>query len=81
MNKEDVMIKRLTKHGNSLALVIEKPVLELLRITDKTALEVVTDGEELRVRPVRDSAKRKKLEESIRRADELFGRAFKDLAN
>jgi antitoxin component of MazEF toxin-antitoxin module len=81
MNKEDAMIKRLTKHGNSLALVIEKPVLELLKITDKTALEVVTDGEELRVRPVRDSAKRKKLEESIRRADELFGRAFKDLAN
>lgn len=75
------MIKRLTKHGNSLALVIEKPVLELLNITDKTALEVVTDGQELRVRPVRDSAKRKKLEESIRRADELFGRAFKDLAN
>jgi hypothetical protein len=24
------MIKTLTKHGNSLALVIEKPVLELI---------------------------------------------------
>lgn len=75
------MIKRLTKHGNSLALVIEKPVLELLNITDQTSLEVVTDGQELRVRPVRDLAKRKKLEDSIRKADELFGRAFKDLAN
>jgi antitoxin MazE len=75
------MIKRLTKHGNSLALVIEKPVLELLNISDKTALEVVTDGTELRVRPVRDAAKRRKLEESIRKADEAFGRAFKDLAN
>ena len=25
------MIKTLTKHGNSYALVIEKPILELLR--------------------------------------------------
>lgn len=75
------MIKRLTKHGNSLALVIEKPVLDLMNITDKTSLEVVTDGQELRIRPVRDAAKRKKLEESVRRADELFSKAFKDLAN
>ena len=75
------MLKHLTKHGNSLALVIEKPVLELLKITEKTTLEIVTDGEELRVRPVRDLAKRKKLDESIRKADELFAKAFKDLAN
>jgi antitoxin component of MazEF toxin-antitoxin module len=75
------MIKRLTKHGNSLALVIEKPVLDLMNITDKTSLEVVTDGQELRIRPVRDAAKRKRLEESIRRADEVFAKAFKDLAN
>ncbi|HTA16817.1 MAG TPA: AbrB/MazE/SpoVT family DNA-binding domain-containing protein [bacterium] len=41
------MIKHLTKHGNSLALVIEKPVLDLLNFTDKTQLEVVTDGTRL----------------------------------
>ena len=39
------MLKHLTKHGNSLALVIEKPVLELLNISAKTALEIITDGE------------------------------------
>ncbi len=75
------MIKRLTKHGNSLALVIDKPVLELLNITDKTSLDMVTDGQELRIRPVRDGVKRRKLEESIRKADESFAKAFKDLAN
>jgi hypothetical protein len=26
------MVKKLTKHGNSLALVIDRPILELLRI-------------------------------------------------
>jgi hypothetical protein len=26
------MVKTLTKHGNSLALVIDKPILDLLKI-------------------------------------------------
>jgi antitoxin component of MazEF toxin-antitoxin module len=38
------MTKTLAKHGNSLALVIDKPILELLRIDDKTQLNVQTDG-------------------------------------
>ena len=33
------MIKTLTKHGNSYALVIEKPILELLRVTPDTPFE------------------------------------------
>jgi antitoxin component of MazEF toxin-antitoxin module len=32
------MIKSLTKHGNSLALVIEKPILELLGADADTPL-------------------------------------------
>ena len=28
------MVKRLTKHGNSLALVIDRPILDLLKIDD-----------------------------------------------
>ncbi len=40
------MTKRLTKHGNSLAIVIDKPILEMLKITDKSNLEMrVEDGE------------------------------------
>ena len=37
------MLKKLTKHGNSLALVIDKGVLELLNIDDTTPLEISTD--------------------------------------
>ena len=74
------MIKKLTRHGNSLALVIDKPVLELLHITEDTSVELFTDGKELRIKPVRDVKKRKKLEESIRKADELYSKTFRDLA-
>ena len=48
------MIKNLTKHGNSLALVIEKPVLELLGANADTAFDVSTDGQVLILSPIRE---------------------------
>ena len=36
------MIKSLSKHGNSMALVIEKPILELLDADQETQFKVVT---------------------------------------
>jgi antitoxin component of MazEF toxin-antitoxin module len=47
------MIKKLTTIGNSLGLIIEKPILELLDIDKDTPLEVRTDGEALIIRPQR----------------------------
>ena len=34
------MNEQLIRHGNSLALVIDKPILELLQITADTPLEL-----------------------------------------
>lgn len=48
------MRKYLSAIGNSLGLVIEKPILELLNITRDTELEVSTDGTRLIVEPVRE---------------------------
>ena len=45
------MVKMLTRHGNSLALVIDKPILELLKIDADTPLEVTTDGTSLVISP------------------------------
>ncbi len=59
------MIKHLTLHGNSSALVIEKAILELLHITQETALEVSTDGRNLIISPVQDSKKEKKVKKLI----------------
>ena len=41
------MIKKLSAVGNSLGLIIERPILDLLNITKDTPLEVRTDGEGL----------------------------------
>ena len=48
------MIKKLSKHGNSMALVIDRAILDLLDIDENTSLELSTDGESLVVAPVRD---------------------------
>lgn len=74
------MVKRLTKHGNSLALVIDKGVLKLLNIDGETPLEITTDGEALIVTPVRDEQRREKFKSALEKANRRYGRALKQLA-
>lgn len=74
------MIKRLTKHGNSLALVIDRSVLDLLKIDNDTPLEVSTDGNVLIVSPVRDEARATKFREALDNANRKYSRALKRLA-
>ena len=75
------MIKKLTKHGNSLALVMERGVLDLLNIDADTPLDISTDGEVLIISPVRDEKRRKKLEDAVAETDRKYGRALKKLAD
>ncbi len=45
------MKKTLSRYGNSFALIIDKPILELLNISDSTILHISTDGTQLIIRP------------------------------
>ena len=74
------MIKKLTRSGNSLVLVIDRPLLEALEIDADTELEVSTDGEVLVIAPVRDRKRTKKLAEIVAEAHERYGGVFKRLA-
>ncbi len=46
------MIKSLQPHGNSQALVIDKPLMEILGITADTRLQLSVHGNTLIVTPV-----------------------------
>jgi len=61
------MRKKLSAIGNSLGIVIEKPILELLDIDRETELDMRTDGERLIIEPIR-SARRAKVKAAVRRA-------------
>jgi antitoxin component of MazEF toxin-antitoxin module len=74
------VIKKLSKHGNSLALVIDRPILELLKIDEETSLNVVTDGDALIVAPVRDEKRKKRLQEAITRGHKRYAKTFRRLA-
>jgi len=45
--KDNVVTKKLVKHGNSLALVIEKPLLNILKINENTDLEITIENNAL----------------------------------
>jgi antitoxin MazE len=74
------MIKKLTRHGNSLALVLDKGVLELLNIDSQTPLEISTDGTLLLISPVRDEKRRRQFENALVTTNARYGRALKRLA-
>ncbi len=75
------MIKNLTKHGNSLALVIDRAVLDLLKIDADTPLDISTDGQVLIVSPVRDPERQKKFKKALEKTNHRYGKALKKLAD
>ena len=75
------MVKKLTKHGNSMALVLDKPILDLLRIDAETPLEISTDGTALVIVPVHSARRKAKLQKALAQANRRYGRALKKLAD
>jgi antitoxin component of MazEF toxin-antitoxin module len=74
------MVKTLTRNGNSLALTLDKPLLEATGIDADTQLEVSTDGNVIVISPVRTKKRTAKLKEI---SDEIFRKhagAFRRLA-
>jgi antitoxin MazE len=72
------MTKKLSRHGNSLALVIDRGILEMLDIDETTALSVSTDGKTLFVSresdPKRAAAFEKAVKHTFRKYDKVFRR-------
>ena len=74
------MIKKLTKHGNSMALVIDRPILDLLKIDDETPLEISTDGKVLIISPMNDEDRREKFETAMGKVNRKYNKLLKRLA-
>lgn len=74
------MTKHLTAHGNSAALVIDKPIMELLHITMETPLEIMTDGRNLIISPVHDATREKMFKAALSRVTAKHYKTFRRLA-
>ncbi len=75
------MIKHLSRHGNSYALVIDRGVMDLLEIGPDTPLSISTDGKCLVVRPVTDAAREKRFRAALAETNRKYGKMLKRLAD
>ena len=74
------MKKRLTRTGNSVALVLDKPVLEAVGIEADAEVEVSTNGDVIVITPVRDTRRQRKLKKILDELDEQYAGVFRRLA-
>ena len=73
------MVKRLIQHGNSAALVIDKPIMEILKITNETTFELSTDGKNLILSPQIEHSQEMNILNSLEKINKKYGAVLKRL--
>ena len=74
------MRKRLTKTGNSVALVLDRPLLEATGLDAGMPVEVSTDGDVIVITPVRSKKRAARLEAALEEINARYAGVFKRLA-
>jgi antitoxin MazE len=74
------MVKTLTKHGNSYALVIDKAILSLLKFEPDSPLEITTDGKVLTISRASDASRGARVARSLSKVNAKHGKALRRLA-
>lgn len=63
-----------------MALVIDKALLEILKIGENTPLELTTDGKSLSISPIKDEERLVKFEGALDKVNKKYGKALKNMA-
>ncbi|MCE9581431.1 MAG: AbrB/MazE/SpoVT family DNA-binding domain-containing protein [Planctomycetes bacterium] len=74
------MIKRLAKHGNSWAIVIDRGVMDLLKIEPESPVSITTDGTRLLIEPVRETGNDARFRAVMKKVHRRYSKAFRKLA-
>jgi antitoxin component of MazEF toxin-antitoxin module len=75
------MIKKLQKHGNRVALIIEKPVMQAMGITEETPLQVTVNGNALVVTPANVGVGQDRIKSTVKELRKRYGPMLKRLAD
>jgi antitoxin component of MazEF toxin-antitoxin module len=67
------MTKKLIQHGNSAALVIDKALMDLLKVRMDTPLEVTTDGRNIIISPQTNERAEAELLVALERINQKHG--------
>ncbi|TWU39347.1 AbrB/MazE/SpoVT family DNA-binding domain-containing protein [Novipirellula artificiosorum] len=74
------MIKKLVKHGNSWAIVIDRPILDLLKIEPESQVELTTDGRTINIAPYSEADKKTRVRAARTAVNKKHSEAFRKLA-
>lgn len=74
------MKKNLTAIGNSLGLIIEKPILDILGFSRETDLEMTTDGQRLVIERANPGERREHIRSLTRKVIKSHEKTFRKLA-
>ncbi|HJQ40836.1 MAG TPA: AbrB/MazE/SpoVT family DNA-binding domain-containing protein [Thermoanaerobaculia bacterium] len=74
------MIKKRTRTGNSIALVLDKPLLEELGLDENAEVEVSTNGQVIVITPRRIAARDRKFRKAVDKVNRKYGGLFKRLS-
>jgi antitoxin component of MazEF toxin-antitoxin module len=75
-----IMTKKLIRHGNSAALVLDKALLDLLKIQMDTPLQVTTDGRNVIISPQSVARAETTLLEALEKINDKHGSVLEKLA-
>ena len=74
------LIKKLTRTGNSIALVLDKPLLEELGLDENAEVEVSTNGQIIVITPKRSPARERKFRKAAEKINCKYAGLFKRLS-
>ncbi|MCB1194016.1 MAG: AbrB/MazE/SpoVT family DNA-binding domain-containing protein [Leptospiraceae bacterium] len=74
------MTKKLIQYENDIAIVIEKAILDSLKIDLNTQLEIKTDGKSIIIFPINQNSIINKLKNSLKKINKKHGKTLKKLA-
>jgi len=73
------MVKKLIRHRNNAALIIDKSIMEVLKITNETTFELSTDGRNLILSPQIENNQEEKIIHSLEKINKKYGTVLRRL--
>ncbi len=74
------MKKKLTRTGNSVALVLDRPLLEQLGMDEGSEVEVSSNGDVIVVTPVRERDRETRLRDAADKINSRYAGLFRRLS-
>ena len=74
------VIKKLTRTGNSIAVVLDKPLLEELGLDEGAEVEISTNGQIIVITPKRSAARDRKFRNAAEKINRKYAGLFRRLS-